>query len=216
MAVLLDPANNWIEQYLHRIADGEEEAKRYSFVISHRAETVAGFDVVLILGYTKVLGRGFLSANRLNLVVHESDLPRGKGFSPVQWQVLEGRNEIPVLLVEATENVDSGAIFGRGVLRLDGYELLDQIRAKQAAVTIDLIREFLAAYPQVTSVGQQGAESFYRRRTVADDELDVDATIREQFNHFRVANNEDHPLHFTLDGHRYHLKIYRAGAGEHD
>jgi methionyl-tRNA formyltransferase len=46
----------------------------------------------------------------LNLVVHESDLPVGKGFAPIQWQLLEENNEIIISFLQAHGLVDSGDI----------------------------------------------------------------------------------------------------------
>ena len=46
---------------------------------------------MFVIGYTKILPKEFLEGNKLVLVIHESDLPKGKGFSPVQWQILEGK-----------------------------------------------------------------------------------------------------------------------------
>jgi hypothetical protein len=39
-------------------------------------------------------------------------------------------------------------------------------------------------------------------------EIDSIKTIEEQFNHFRIADNENHPLWFELNGRKYFLKIY--------
>jgi len=30
----------------------------------------------------------FKLKNKLNLVIHSSDLPKGKSFAPIQWQIL--------------------------------------------------------------------------------------------------------------------------------
>ena len=48
---------------------------------------------------------------RNNLVVHASDLPNGKGWSPLTWQILDGKKKIHVSLIEADEKVDSGKIY---------------------------------------------------------------------------------------------------------
>jgi len=207
VAVLLDPANDWIEGFARKLPELDELAERFEFSFHKAPAEASGFDIVFILGYTKLLGADFLHGNRLNLVVHESALPEGKGFSPVQWQVLQGKAEIPVCLFEAVAAADAGDIFGRGVIRLDGYELLAEIRQKQGDTTIELIRQFLGDYPHNRREPQQGNESFFRRRTAADDEIDPDRTIRELFNHFRIADNEKHPLYFRLNGHSYTLKI---------
>ena len=51
------------------------------------------FDILFILGYTRFLSSNFLRKNSLNLVVHESDLPKGRGLAPVQWQLLKNKKD---------------------------------------------------------------------------------------------------------------------------
>ena len=206
---LLDPSNNWIENFLRndpRIlsCDG------YDIQIEHDHAKVADQDVVFILGYTKILDSSFLRRNRLNLVIHESDLPKGKGFSPVQWQILEGKNDIPICLIEASEKVDSGDILLKSIFSVSKHDLFDEIRVKQAKATIDLVVEFLALYPDVERTPQMGESSIYKKRTEKDDELNIDNSIREQFDHMRIGNNEGWPSYFIIDGKKFILKIYHA------
>jgi len=209
VALLFDRKNDWLGAH---IDVGALRERHGSFTIDthHEQRAVRGYDVVFVLGYTRILPPSFLNENQLCLVVHESDLPRGKGFSPVQWQVLEGRREIPVCLFEAVEAVDAGPIYGHDVIRLSGYELFDDIRAAQAQATLRLIDGFLASHPHVKPEPQVGEETFYPRRTQADDELDVDQPLRSQFDRLRIANNDAWPATFTIDGHRYVLRIERA------
>lgn len=209
VAVLLDPNNNWIDKYIRQIEKIDNLKERYCFYFSDNPEAIKNFDIVFILGYTKILKKPFLELNGLNLVVHESNLPEGKGFSPVQWQVLEGRNLITVCLLEAIEKVDSGDILEKDLIELNGHELFEEIRKKQAFATIELIRRFLDKYPNITRTKQIGRETFCSQRTVKDDELDVNKTLRELFNHFRIAQNEEHPLFFIIGEHKYYLKVYK-------
>jgi len=201
---LLDKSNNWIEPYIQKYI--AESKNNYSIHYDH--SELIGNEIVFILGYTKILDKNFLDQNKLNLVVHESDLPYGKGFSPIQWQILEGKNEITFTLFEATENVDAGAIYAQKNVNFSGYELFDEIRSIQGEKTIELIREFIERYPNVSKKQQIGSESIYPRRTNEDDRLNAHKTIKEQFNHFRIANNNDYPLWFEIDGHKYIIKIF--------
>lgn len=210
IAILLDPNNSWIEPYIKTISLNTDLSDVYHFSFFKNPDLIKGYDLVFILGYTNILDKRFFDSNKLCLAVHESDLPFGKGFSPVQWQVLEGKKCIPVCLFETVEAVDSGNIYGKGYIELDGYELFYEIREKQALVTMDLMIEFLLKYPDIESQKQEGESTFYPRRTVKDDELNINKTIKEQFNHFRIANNDDYPLYFVIDGHKYYLNIYKA------
>jgi methionyl-tRNA formyltransferase len=143
------------------------------------------------------------------LVVHESDLPSGKGWSPLTWQILEGKNRIPVTLFEATERVDSGDIYLQEWLEFEGHELIDELRQAQAAATLRLCREFVNRYPEVLQAAkpQVGKESFYPRRKPKDSQLDVNCSLAQQFNLLRVVDNEKYPSFFSHGGKTYIILV---------
>ena len=73
----------------------------------------------------------------------------------------------------------TGDICEKMILSLDGSELYDEIRYKQAQVTFRLIERFLKII-NYSFTEQIGMPTFYRRRTQGPP-VDVDKTIRDQF-----------------------------------
>ena len=59
-----------------------------------------------------------------------------------------------------------------------------------------------AAKPEV------GIASHYRRRKPADSQLDPSFSLAEQFNLFRVADNQRYPSGFNFRGRSFILKVY--------
>lgn len=201
-------AISWINAYIIELlldwaVDGHEV--RWA----HDASTLPAGDVCFYLSYGKIVNADLLSKNKNNLVVHESDLPKGRGWSPLTWQVLEGANSIPVTLFEAAEAVDSGPIYLQEKIDLYGNELVEDLRYFQAISTIHLCKAFMANYPYVLkkACAQNGDATYYRRRYPVDSQLDPDQTIRKQFNRLRVSDNLRYPAWFEIDGNRYRLKI---------
>jgi methionyl-tRNA formyltransferase len=207
VALVFDKDNNWIYDFFK---NRKLEFKNYSISNLFNADEIFDFDIVFLLGCTKILPNEFLQRNKLTLVMHESDLPKGKGFAPIQWQLLEGHSEIKVSLIEATDNVDSGDIFLQSIITFDGTELYEEIREKQAIATINIISEFLKLYPNITRTKQVGNESFYPKRTSADGELDISKTLQENFNLLRVGNNDAWPSFFYFKGVKYVFKIFKG------
>ena len=202
---LLDKNNNWIELFLlnsNLIKDND----KYNIKISYNHLQVQHQDIVFILGYTNILNDEFIKSNKLNLVIHESALPKGKGFAPLQWQILEGAKFIPVCLIEATSEVDSGDIIYRHKIELSGFELYEEIREKQAEATIKTIYEFLKIYPDFNREKQSGLDSVYRKRGINDSELDINKSIKQQFNLLRIGNNERWPSFFYYEGKKWSFK----------
>jgi methionyl-tRNA formyltransferase len=207
ITILLDKKNNWLHPYILDCKSFNNSIK-YQFTISFDPDSIKNQDIVFILGYTRILSNDFLKKNSLNLVVHESKLPQGKGFSPMQWQMLAGINKIPVSLVEAVNKIDSGDIYYEELIDLSGTELYEEWRNKQAKATLKMMEKFLDQYPNMQIKKQVGEETFYKKREKKDGELDVDKSIKQQFNLLRTGNNEEWPSFFILEGKKFIIKIY--------
>ena len=184
----------------------------HTVVWGHNVSQIKKGDIAFYLSCGQIVPGNILSRNRHNLVVHESALPQGKGWSPLTWQILEGKNEIPITVFEAVESVDSGKIYIQDIMHFNGTELIEELRQKQAEYTIEMCVSFVEDYPGITSRGkeQSGRSSYYKKRKPEDSKLDPDKTIREQFNFLRVVDNEQYPVYFANDGIRYLLKIEKG------
>jgi len=209
ITLLTDNPNSWIIPYVKEIKD-ELNSMGHTVYFVDSCEHIKEGELAFFLGCEKIIPNSYLKLNKHNLVVHESRLPEGKGWSPLTWQVLEGKNEIPITLFEAAEKVDSGDIYFQDTIKLDGTELLPKIKDMQGKVTKKLVLEFVNKYPNVKGRKQEGQESFYRRRTQKDSELDIKKSIEEQFNLLRVVDNERYPAFFIKNGKKYIIKIYEG------
>ena len=210
IAILTSP-NQWFIPHA-RALQAEIKAKFKHKIKScelvFESVNLQGFDIVFALSYHKILPPKILTQNALILVIHSSNLPAGKGWAPLSWQVLEGKNEITLTLFKAAENVDSGEIYLQKSLNLSGLELYDELRGKQASLMRQMCLDFLALYPNVAARAQRGRESFYPKRSPADSELDINKSLNEQFNLLRICSNDEFPAFFYKDGKKFVLKIY--------
>lgn len=207
ISILLDNPHSWIVPFAQDIRQGLLE--HYDVELYFKASEIPKGDILFLLGCTSIVSSEILQRNKHNLVIHESDLPKGRGWSPVSWQVLEGKNKIPVVLFEATEMLDAGPIYLKDYIELDGKELLTEIKQKQGEKTTELIYKFLKKWPNINGKPQVGEPSYYPKRTEKDDILDSEKTIIENFNHLRIVDNEKYPARFKFKGQTYILKIYK-------
>lgn len=207
---LVSQSDSWINEYLPRLSE-LLQSDGHTVQTVHEVDRIPDGDLAFFLGFGQIVPGPVLARHRHNLVVHESALPEGKGWSPLTWQILEGKNEIPITLFEAAEAVDSGDIYLTGTMRFNGLELVNELRRTQAMATIELCMQFVRSYPEILSAArkQTGPSTFYRRRGPQDSRLDPDQTIRSQFNLLRVVDNDRYPAFFEIDGERYVLRIER-------
>ena len=200
--------DSWILPFAETLVDSLSQLGHVATLVREQGHVATG-DICFLLGCVKLMTAKNLAKNTHNLVIHESELPRGKGFAPVAWQILEGENTIPVCLIEASDSVDSGDIWLTDNIVLNGSELNQEWRRLQGEISIRLCEYFVVNFCQLTSEKQQGKESFFERRTEKDSELDINKSISEQFNLLRVVDNNRYPAFFYLNGHKYILKIER-------
>ena len=182
--ILIDNINSWIIPYAKEFIK-KNKLNGHSCKLVHNHQKVLKGDILILLSCEKLFNK--LQLNKFNLIVHESDLPRGKGWSPITYQVLEGINRIPITLFEASKKFDGGSYYYKDFIQLSGNELIDEIRKKQAEKSFYLLGKFINNYEKVNAVPQIGKSSFYKRRITEDSVLDINKTIIENFNLLRVV-----------------------------
>ena len=210
ITILSDQAS-WLVPWLRELtADWEQQGHRCRLV--HQPDHIDKGDLCFILSCGQLVQHEILSRNDKNLVVHESCLPLGRGWSPLTWQILEGENEIVATMFEAQNDVDAGPIYNQEKMVFEGHELIDELRGVQARATLKLCSDFVENYPNSAQDPrpQIGDATYYSKRTSADSELDPNQTIANQFNLFRVADNERYPLFFYHRGCKYILRIEKV------
>ena len=208
LTILLDDKNNWIRKYLDKF--DFKLRNKFLIQIQNNYKVIKKQDLVFVLSYTKILPESYLKKNKLTLVVHASKLPKDRGFAPLTYQVLKNSKKIYFSLFEAVKNVDAGNIFLIGKLKLNGTELYDELRAKQAETILNLIKKFLLKYPIIKSSKQRGVSSYNKRRYPKDSKLDINKNIKSQFNLLRVSDNEKFPTYFYYKKKKYILKIFKV------
>lgn len=206
---LLDKKNSWIESQLNNFKFGLN--KKFKFKLTKNLKEIKNQDLVFAISYTKIISSKYLEKNKLFLIPHASKLPKNKGFSPIQYDILKNKKKFYISLIEATQNsmVDSGKVYMRSSFTLKGSELYDEIRQIQGKETLKIIKKFLQRYPHVSAEEQRGVGNFNKRRHPEDSEININKTIKNQFNHLRINSNELYPSFFYYKGNKYILKVYK-------
>jgi methionyl-tRNA formyltransferase len=208
VTILTDNKNSWFIPYGLELS--EEISKIEGFdceFVTNKRDVRDNNDVLFMLSCVNIVEKEILNKSKNNIVIHASDLPKGKGFSPLQWQVEEGASSITLTLFEAVDEVDAGPYYLKDSFTLDGTELLPEIREKMAILIKAMAIKYLKNYNSLAPVEQKGEEYHYSRRSEVNDELDISLSIEDQINKFRVADNERFPLFFKYKNKKYFLRI---------
>ncbi len=206
--IILTSAASWFHEHALALRKRlEADGNSVSLATDH--DQTAGAEICFLLSYAGLVPPTFLAQHQHNIVVHASALPKGRGWSPLTWQILAGATEIPLTLFEAVEAMDAGNVYLRGAVRFDGHELLPELRAELGKAIVDLCCEFVRQSSALEGEPQAGEATHFARRTPADSELDPQQSLADLFDALRVADSERYPAFFSLRGHRYKLRIER-------
>jgi len=203
--------NSWIDKNKKDFVYNffKKKSKKFNFVTSYK-KLLKNFDILIILSYYKIIPEKYLKFSKNNLVVHESDLPKGKGFSPLYWQILNKKTKIIFSLFEATREMDAGKIYLKKEFYFPKHILFEEIKELQFKYAIELISWYLKKKKNnifINPSKQRGKNSFYRQRFAKDSQVNIKKSILEQINKFRIANNSDYPVFFIYNKFKYFLKI---------
>ncbi len=206
IGIVVDNPGSWFWQYVPTL---EKSFSKYSneVVVYRQIQEIDGGDILFILSCDRIFKKEALAKFKSNIVIHASDVPQGKGWSPASWQVEDGCNKVPITLFEAAEGLDSGDWYIKDVVELDGTELIAGVRYKLFLTLQRMAITFLEKYP-MPAHPQTGPESFFARRNEKNQAIDINKPIKDLFNKLRVCDNERYPAHFCINGKEYILKIY--------
>ena len=180
--------------------------------ILHNIENLVGGDILFLVSCAEFIPQWVRDKYKATLVLHASDLPRGRGWSPHVWELIEGAKEIFLCLIEAEDKIDSGRLWKKIKLDVPGHYLWNEVNHDLFEAEIELMEYAVDNFFTVDSQQQLdvGNHISYRQRTANDSELDPNRSIAEQFNKLRMCDPNRYPAFFKMMGHKYKITIEKV------
>lgn len=167
-----------------------------------------GGDILFLMSVGEIIRRDLRERYRSTVVIHPSDLPRGRGWSPQVWAIVEGASELVVTAIEAVDKVDAGPIHAQARIPIGKGDLVDEIHAKLFTTEVALIDEVIARHGKAPPQPQRDEPpTYYRKRTPEDSRVDPARSIAEQFDLIRICDPDRYPAFFELHGERYAIRL---------
>ena len=127
---------------------------------------------------------------------HMTDVPFGRGGSPLQNLVSLGFKETKLSALRMTEQLDAGPVYEKRPLDLSGSA--DEIFRRAASVALDIVEWMVANEP--TPIEQSGEPTVFPRRKPAQSEIPASGTKELLYDHIRMLDAENYPHAFANFG----------------
>ncbi len=197
------PINSFIDDWISK------NSTKYDIQIARNSTEANGGDICFLISCNEIVDQDVLKNYKHSLVIHASDLPLGRGWSPHIWAILNDEDSIIISLLEASKEVDTGNIWKKLKLKIEKHLLYEDIINTINKAHIDLINFAVDNYEKILPEPQNNLiePTYFKKRGPLDSKISVDKNIREQFNLLRTCDSSRFPAFFELNGHKYKLII---------
>jgi len=127
---------------------------------------------------------------------HMTDLPYGKGGSPLQNLIVRSHKETVVSALKMESEYDSGPIYFKEKLKLEGSA--HQIFKKFSIITFKLIKKIVDKKP--IPIKQYGVSTFFDRRKKEESLIPSNTSLEQIYDHIRMLDAPTYPKAFIRWG----------------
>ena len=137
------------------------------------------------------------------VIFHMTDLPFGRGGSPLQNLIARGVYETRISALKCTAEVDAGPVYLKRPLSL--YGTAEEIYMRAARVVEGMIVELIKN--EALPVEQEGDVVHFARRKPEDGDISELSELTEVFDYIRMLDAEGYPNAFLETEHfRFEFK----------
>ena len=144
-------------------------------------------------------------ANMNCVIFHMTDLPFGRGGSPLQNLIARGIYETKLSALKCTAQLDAGDIYIKQPLSLWGTA--EEIYLRAAELTKEMIIQIVKEKPQLHK--QQGEPVVFQRRKPSEGDIGKLESLSKVFDYIRMLDADTYPPAF-LDKNNLHIEFTRA------
>ncbi len=139
------------------------------------------------------------------VMFHMTDLPFGRGGSPLQNLIARGIYETQITAFRCEKGLDTGPIYGKRPLSL--YGTAEEIYMRAANVIEEMIKWIIVNNPE--PVPQQGEGCYFPRRKREESSIDELQSLEKLFDYIRMLDAEGYPRAFLETDH-FRFEFERA------
>ena len=148
--------------------------------------------------------------NEYNCVCfHMTDLPYGRGGSPLQNLIIRGHKETVLTALKMDEGVDTGPVYFKEPLDLEGTA--QEIYVRAAELTWCLIRKLVEENP--VPEPQVGEPVLFKRRLPVESELPELDSLEQLYDFIRMLDAPGYPQAF-LETNKYRIDFTEASCSK--
>lgn len=130
------------------------------------------------------------------VIFHMTDLPFGRGGSPLQNLITRGIYETKISAIRCVKELDAGPVYLKAPLSLHGNA--EEIYMRAASIVAEMISQIIDTNPE--PVPQKGEVVEFKRRQPHEGNLSGLETLEQVYDYIRMLDAEGYPKAFIEVG----------------
>ena len=145
------------------------------------------------------------------IVFHMTDLPYGRGGSPLQNLIVRGQTESQISALQVEEGIDTGPVYLKKPLSLHGTG--EEIFVRSVPIIGAMIEEIIDK--NIRPEPQSGTPTIFKRRKPGQGNLEELSDVSQVYDYIRMLDIEGYPNAFVETAHfRFDFSRASLKAGE--
>ena len=195
------PVNTYLDKWVARNRNHNID------IVRSKKELVSG-DILFLISCSEIISKLQREKFKKTLVVHASNLPYGRGWSPHVWEIINGAKDITLSLLEAEDKADTGDIWKKINAPIPKTAIFDEINELIFNAELELMDFAIENFDTISPEKQPNIDTtHWPKRAPKDSLIDINQTISDQFNLIRVCDSKRFPAYFYKDGVRFNIII---------
>ncbi len=165
-------------------------------------------DYVLFYGWSWIIDKKLLE-DYTCIMLHPSPLPKYRGGSPIQNQIINGEKDSAVSLFIMDQGIDTGDLIAQEYLFLEGQlsDILDRIIQIGIRLTLNFLKNGFTRLRQ-----DENQATFFPRRRPSENEITIEELLKKNgeylYNKIRMLQ-DPYPNSYikTADGKKLKIKL---------
>ncbi len=145
-------------------------------------------DYIFVVNWRTLFDNKLLTASKFGTIgIHASDLPKYRGFAPINWAIINDEKEIGISVFYLDKEVDSGDIIEKSFIKIDEEDDINSLNIKVENEYLKLFNKIINNFDKLEKTKQTGLPTYTCKRKPEDGYIDFSKhTAREIFNLVRA------------------------------
>lgn len=200
--LIISKNNLWSRTLLKSLKSAPVGDLYYSAVCDKKLIDDINPDWIFFFHWSNIVNKEIYNKHKC-VVIHTGILPKNRGGSPLQNQIIQNQTISEVNLLEMSDQIDAGGVYKSYPITLQGN--ITDIWLSIAEVAGKLIKEFLEN--PTNPLPQIGQPHTFKR--IKSNQIDVNGNLLDFYNQIRMVDSVEYPSSFLEIGN-FRLEFSRA------